>query len=197
MAAVFLMQPLGQLLAYGVGLAAVDHLNSSQVSIDKFWRIIVGIGAAPTLLALIFRRNIPESWRYTYFVRKLPAKATSDLTDVYGRAKQRHGVASVELQDRNAQPVPETEPLVAEPDPTAGRNETRSQPIAVRHEAPRVNVSATPGSQFRWSEFKGYLSKDSNLSKLFGVSSCWFLLDVALWVSPSLLHDDMAADNVP
>ncbi|CAK1362727.1 unnamed protein product [Cercospora beticola] len=69
-AAVFLMQPLGQLCAYGAGLTALRAFGSSKVEIDKLWRYVVGIGAFPTLLALGFRLFMPESGRFTYEVRK-------------------------------------------------------------------------------------------------------------------------------
>ncbi|KAK3675530.1 hypothetical protein LTR78_004613 [Recurvomyces mirabilis] len=197
MAAVFLMQPFGQLLAYGVGLGALHSLDSSRISIDKFWRIVIGVGAAPTLLALLFRRNIPESWRYTYFVRKSPAKASNDLADVYGRG--RSGTNSVELRERVAQvSLPEAERLLTHPAPTiangGGNGDTRPPPPV---QPPlRSSVLAAPGSQFKWSEIKAYLGKDKNWARLLGTSFCWFVLDVALSVftypvqpRPLLMYD--------
>jgi PHS family inorganic phosphate transporter-like MFS transporter len=60
MSAVFLMQPLGQLMAWIVGISTVTGLsryydldggrscNTSEhasIGIDIFWRIVVGVGA--------------------------------------------------------------------------------------------------------------------------------------------------------
>lgn len=71
--AVFLMQPLGQLCAYGAGLTALRVFGSqSRVDIDKLWRYVVAMGAIPTLLALAFRLFMPESGRYTFEVRASP-----------------------------------------------------------------------------------------------------------------------------
>lgn len=74
LAAVFLMQPLGQLCAYGAGLTALRIFSYSKVDIDKLWRYVVGVGAFPTLLALGFRVSMPESGRFTYDVRKMATK---------------------------------------------------------------------------------------------------------------------------
>ena len=70
MAAVFLMQPLGQLCAYCAGITALHTFGSSKAEVDKLWRYVVGVGAIPTLLALLFRLSMPESGRYTYEVRR-------------------------------------------------------------------------------------------------------------------------------
>lgn len=82
-AAVFAMQPLGQLCAYGAGLTALRAFDTSspvtKVEVDKLWRYVVGIGAFPTLLALGFRLFMPESGRYTYEVRRHDHQA-EDLT---------------------------------------------------------------------------------------------------------------------
>jgi len=76
--AVFLMQPLGQLCAYGAGLTALQVFGSSSpVDIDKLWRYVVAMGAIPTLLALGFRLFMPESGRYTFEVRQSPPEDDS------------------------------------------------------------------------------------------------------------------------
>ena len=71
MASVFLMQPVGQLFAYAVGLGCLvtpPTRGVDRVSIDRLWRVVVGAGVGPALLAVVFRRSIPESWRFDYFV---------------------------------------------------------------------------------------------------------------------------------
>lgn len=82
-AAVFLMQPLGQLCAYGAGLTALRAFDVSspvtKVEIDKLWRYVVGIGAFPTLLALGFRLFMPESGRYTFEVRRDALQRSNSL----------------------------------------------------------------------------------------------------------------------
>jgi PHS family inorganic phosphate transporter-like MFS transporter len=68
LAAVFLMQPLGQLCAYGAGLTTLRIFGDTRVDVDKQWRYVIGVGTLPTLLALGFRLFMPESGRYTYDV---------------------------------------------------------------------------------------------------------------------------------
>lgn len=69
MSFVFLMQPIGQLCAYGAGLTALSWVpGNSKVDIDKMWRYVIGIGTVPTLLALAFRLYMPESGRYYFDV---------------------------------------------------------------------------------------------------------------------------------
>ncbi len=74
MAAVFLMQSIGQLAAYSLGLLilfltararGLDHgeqnFTVASPVIDEFWRILLGIGAIPALIAIGLRRIIPET----------------------------------------------------------------------------------------------------------------------------------------
>lgn len=161
MAGVFLMQPLGQLLAYAVGLIALSQLSDSKRDIDRLWRIVVGIGAAPTLLALFFRRNIPESWRFTYYVRKNPKQADNDIADVYGRSASPTQAAGYEMQ-QPAETAPQTGPDAA----------AATAPQA------SLSVPSGPGSQFRLKELGRYLKND--WPRLAAASGCWFLLDFAL-----------------
>ncbi|KAK5724656.1 hypothetical protein LTR15_004703 [Elasticomyces elasticus] len=99
MCAVFLMQPLGQLLAWGVGLASLEILSHShdftsdstdaKIGIDKLWRWVIGLGAVPAVLAILFRLTIPESGRYTYDVQKDGPRALQDTLDVFHSASGR------------------------------------------------------------------------------------------------------------
>lgn len=76
-AAVFLMQSLGQLAAYAFGLAILKGLSDyrglsptetnyevASPVIDIVWRTTIGIGAFPALVSLILRRIIPETPQY-------------------------------------------------------------------------------------------------------------------------------------
>lgn len=93
MAAVFSMQGLGQLFAAIVALIVTAAFRRSflgiateqdcdyacQVAADRCWRIIVGIGALPTILALYYRITIPETPRYTFDVAHDVEKADADI----------------------------------------------------------------------------------------------------------------------
>lgn len=97
MAAVFLMQALGQLAAALVGLIVLLSLghrynlanleSNNQESIkcvDSIWRIVLGTGIGPALIAIIFRVTIPESPRYTLDVDRDGQRALEDTKDYYG-----------------------------------------------------------------------------------------------------------------
>jgi PHS family inorganic phosphate transporter-like MFS transporter len=80
---VFFAQPVGQLLANVLSFAAVEAYrpwidkpwaeNSAQScspddlecyrAIDRLWRLVIGIGIIPAVIALVFRFTIPESPR--------------------------------------------------------------------------------------------------------------------------------------
>ncbi|KAF2758084.1 MFS general substrate transporter [Pseudovirgaria hyperparasitica] len=99
MATVFFMQPIGQLLATVISLAAVTswkgYITDNDIAcradgdclraIDKLWRLVVGLGAVPALIALAFRLTIPESPRYKMDIKKKFQKASDDTDNFYGR----------------------------------------------------------------------------------------------------------------
>jgi len=84
MAAVFAMQGFGILAAAIVALAVLAAFKNSILGdfmmIDYCWRIVLGVGAVPGLLALYFRLTIPETPRYTMDVENDVKKATQDIT---------------------------------------------------------------------------------------------------------------------
>lgn len=86
-AAVFFMQPVGQLLAALLALAATEgfqgHILKNNTdtrscsiyashltdpigadcarTVDRVWRLVSGLGVVPAAIAIIFRLTIPES----------------------------------------------------------------------------------------------------------------------------------------
>ncbi|GBC04213.1 hypothetical protein RclHR1_05570014 [Rhizophagus clarus] len=84
MASVFAMQGFGILASAIVALivlAAFKNAILEDVSaVDYCWRIVLGCGAIPGLLALYFRLTIPETPRYTMDVEYDVNKATNDIT---------------------------------------------------------------------------------------------------------------------
>ena len=83
LAAVFICQPLGQLIAVLMAFAAtagfksyVAHATDAGAcsvnaidpaglecarTIDRAWRLVAGLGAVPAAIAIVFRLTIPES----------------------------------------------------------------------------------------------------------------------------------------
>ncbi|OCK82250.1 MFS general substrate transporter [Lepidopterella palustris CBS 459.81] len=97
MAWVFFMQPIGQLLANVVSLVIVvswqsritsDHTTCQNDdcirTVDRIWRLVVGLGTVPAVISLAFRFTIPESPRYKIDIKRKVTKAYDDTGDFYG-----------------------------------------------------------------------------------------------------------------
>ncbi len=101
-ASVFLMQPVGQARAQLVGVwvvlgraaqfgfddlqCGIDATNDVECKkiVDGIWRIVVGSGAVPALLAIIFRFFLYDCGLYTLEVKNKPGTAFRDTQRIYG-----------------------------------------------------------------------------------------------------------------
>ncbi|WP_051341752.1 MFS transporter [Pseudonocardia spinosispora] len=77
----FLFYVLGQVAAYVVALLVLA-LGTPE---DIAWRVILGLGALPSLVVLWNRRHMPESPRWTLAVTGDAHRAASDLESFSGR----------------------------------------------------------------------------------------------------------------
>jgi len=102
LSSVFLMQPCGQALAQLVGLWVLLGRNDShkiqamqcglndlyenecRQVVDGIWRIVIGSGAIPALLAIIFRFFLYDCGLYSLEVKNKPNLALRDTQRVYG-----------------------------------------------------------------------------------------------------------------
>jgi PHS family inorganic phosphate transporter-like MFS transporter len=161
LAAVFLMQSLGQLAAYSLGLlvlvlvAKTRGLDPNETRyevaspvIDQVWRIAIGIGAAPALVAIGLRRIIPETplWLATH-------RAVGDAADALGAI---YPYPSDEEFDR--------------PEARGGRRYSQDPDGEERTLVQRV-VAYFIG-------LRKYLAENDRWRALAGVCIVWFLLDV-------------------
>jgi len=80
----FLFYVFGQVAAYVVALVVVGLGTSPGLA----WRLILGLGAIPSLLVLWNRRHMPESPRWTLAVAGDVDRAAKDLGVFSGRAVQ-------------------------------------------------------------------------------------------------------------
>lgn len=168
MAAVFLMQSVGQLAAYGFGLAVLVGLSRkldlspdemdkdiARPKIDSIWRVIVGIGAFPALVSLVLRRTIPET--PYYLVEK--GRVTDAVT-----AAGRVYAPEVTLQ------------------PTGQDEISPFQTVSNDNAAEKARERKTDWWS-RTSEYfhdvKQYLAVKSRWRTLLGVMVTWWLLDLA------------------
>lgn len=103
LSSVFLMQPVGQALAQLVGVwvllgrnkqfglaemnCGIDLKNEEacKKAIDGIWRIVIGSGAVPAVLAIIFRFFLYDCGLYTLEVKDKPGNAFRDTQRVYGQ----------------------------------------------------------------------------------------------------------------
>lgn len=92
--AVFLMQSVGRLLAYLIGICAlvgISHnqkldltdLEGTRLIIDMWWRTVIGVGVFPAAVALLLRLTIPETPRFDSDIKDDLRQAVESAADVY------------------------------------------------------------------------------------------------------------------
>ncbi|KAF7723703.1 phosphate transporter [Apophysomyces ossiformis] len=109
MAAVFAMQGIGQVSAGIVGLVCTaafqSAIHSDPAYLDYVWRLVIGIGAVPGMLALYYRLTIPETPRFTMDVEQKLEKGISDA-----KAFIEHGASAGDYTDNIAVAKTEASP---------------------------------------------------------------------------------------
>lgn len=108
------MQPVGQSLAQAVNVAVLlgrDQTHSLQDMhcgldtkyeeecrrlVDGVWRIVIGVGAAPALLAIVFRFFLPDSGLYNLEVRRRAKVALRGNLKVFGEPSRPFTPAAAE-----------------------------------------------------------------------------------------------------
>jgi MFS transporter, PHS family, inorganic phosphate transporter len=163
-AAVFLMQPVGQALAQLVNhavLAVRDSSHSLQdmrcgldslhdfecrQAVDGIWRIVVGVGAIPALLAIMFRFMLPDSGLYNLEVKMKSTQALQDFMKIYGGAGSSSSAEAIQI--------------------------SQIQDTPSQHETP---------IQFSRADMHRFFIQERNWIYLLGTASTWFILDVALY----------------
>jgi PHS family inorganic phosphate transporter-like MFS transporter len=135
---VFYAQPIGYLCATLMTLACVSHYSDDiphdlnvrtcdhtcRAALDRVWRSIIAIGIIPTLLAVYFRRTIPESTWYTADILNRADEAVDDIIALKG------GLENVKAEHRqpNYELLPSGEPdstQAAGTSPRLGASTTR------------------------------------------------------------------------
>ncbi|KAI0541442.1 major facilitator superfamily domain-containing protein [Xylaria digitata] len=169
MAAVFLMQSVGQLAAYGFGLAILVGISKrlglspdekdraiAAPKIDVIWRAIIGVGAFPALVSLVLRRTIPETPYYLV--------ETGRVTDAVTAARE------VYAPEYTLQPT----------------GHDALSPIETVSDGPAEKAGKHKGSWWANTteyirEIKEHLSQKSRWRILLGVMFTWWLLDLAYY----------------
>ncbi|CAG9988246.1 unnamed protein product, partial [Clonostachys byssicola] len=185
MSAVFLMQPLGQLVAQLVGLAVLAGYNRTnpltkcmgilvgteekapdprwcQSQVDSIWRWIIGVGAIPAVVAIYFRFQIKDP-----------------------------GLYDLDVRDRGQIAVENTQNLYRENLRELQQNATASGTRLHRVDSLPVQLTLPDMRDYFWNQ--------GNWRLLAGTSACWFLLDVAFYGlgigSPQILANVWASSR--
>jgi PHS family inorganic phosphate transporter-like MFS transporter len=90
MTAVFSFQGWGNLAAALVSLITVEAFKNHIINdpyndlkhVDYCWRILIGLGCVPGVIALYFRLTIPETPRFTMDIERNVKQATEDIETV-------------------------------------------------------------------------------------------------------------------
>ncbi|KAI5864028.1 MFS general substrate transporter [Durotheca rogersii] len=178
-AAVFLMQSIGQLAAYALGLVILygvgsalglsrgetDYEVASPV-IDVVWRVTIGIGAIPALISLILRRIIPETPYYLAEKGKV-ADAMEAAVHLYAR-------------DGNVLPTDQGSTIASRRssgifEPAASQYSGAPQPESRGRESWIMAVAKYVG------EVKRHLAEKGRWRALVGVMATWWILDLAFY----------------
>jgi MFS transporter, PHS family, inorganic phosphate transporter len=199
MAAVFLMQPLGQILAAGVGWGVLaklarsggldqlpangadltdDQKKAILSTIDRIWRCVIGVGAFPAFLAILWRFSIPESPRYTMDVDR-------DAKRAYLNLRLHNGKEDDERTMRNVRAgiPPDQQTAQRNAAGNARGNATANSPgntngyaAGDAHGNVRSNAAGNGAPEIT---FKSHFWDEGNCRYLFATAFCWFVLDFA------------------
>ena len=185
MAAVFFMQPLGQISGNLVSLLVVlgsrNHGNMDLTrSVDIMWRWIVGIGVVPGIIALIFRVAIPETPRFLLDIEDDPIKAEFDTTQLY-----RESPMQTELEDQSWGESAQAS-ISSEASRSFNGAATPTATVAPSSRATWM-LSNPPMTTLnsKWTLSKAdivqYFLKEGNWRTLLATSLCWLLLDFGFY----------------
>ncbi|KAF4971156.1 hypothetical protein FZEAL_9910 [Fusarium zealandicum] len=208
LSSVFMMQPIGQALAQLVGLfvllgfqrshdlqgmrCGLDRLHEEDCkkALDGIWRIVIGSGAVPALLAIIFRFFLFDCGNYSLEVRNKPGIALMNTQRIYG-APQGSGMDSFPASGAEGRHVASSYPMnqVSQHQTTRYQRHTANgnhTAPSYRTNAPDpMNLNSTSQQampiQFSREDLHNYFIRDGNWAYLLGTAATWFFLDVSFY----------------
>jgi PHS family inorganic phosphate transporter-like MFS transporter len=206
---VFFAQPVGQLLANVLSLAAVaayrpwieKHVSTCKSAdlecfraIDRLWRLCIGIGIIPAIIALGFRFTIPESPRYTLDILQNTKSTLEDTANYFGAPElnPEHGEVEMlhvgstpinrELASRRSSSSSEIAPdEVIDSD---SESEHRLSDVQLHSNAESMQQLSPGDPSFvpplaSWADAKSFFITEKNWQYLLGTSLAWLFLDFA------------------
>ncbi|CAM1507289.1 Fc.00g069300.m01.CDS01 [Cosmosporella sp. VM-42] len=208
LSSVFLMQPIGQALAQLVGLfvllgfekshniqamrCGLDTLHEEECrkAVDGIWRIVIGSGAVPALLAIIFRFFLFDCGIYSLEVRNKSAIALMNTQRIYGAPQtasdsyQMNGgptTTSFQMHPLNGGNTMTSYRM----HPPNGAHTTTSYEPNSPNAPNGANLSTTSPQpmpiQFSREDLHNYFIRDGNWCYLLGTAATWFFLDVSFY----------------
>jgi MFS transporter, PHS family, inorganic phosphate transporter len=170
-------------------------------TIDSIWRCVIGVGAFPALIAILYRITIPESPRYTNDINRDGKSALLDIRRHLGKAPNQPtglaaGTAAAQVSDQaaaqtsnlavgqTADPAAaQTDgPDAAQPGNPAAETTEADELTQILIQNPNANDATTERPKyFTWPKIKEFLWTEGNWRYLFATSMCWFLLDFAFY----------------
>lgn len=193
LSSVFMMQPIGQALAQLVGLWVLlgfedtkrlremrcgldtKYEEECRKAVDGIWRIVIGSGAVPALLAIIFRFFLFDCGLYSLEVRNKPDLALINTQRVYGAPSGPSDGFHIAPHPSMNTPAINGHPPPAPP--IHNPYEPPQSPNGLEHQS-------TPPPrpiQFSKQDLYNYFIRDGNWSYLIGTSATWFFLDVSFY----------------
>jgi MFS transporter, PHS family, inorganic phosphate transporter len=155
------MQPVGELVAAVVATAVSAGVGPDTQQetrrVDRTWRIVVGVGALPALIALIGRLTIPESPRF-------------DL-DVLNEIDAAYKAVRKYDKDQDVALTLSIASMIAPPEP---------DDVSLDSLSDRSIPQRAPPQFAMYRGLKQYFFDEGNWRFLAVVSLCWFLLDCAI-----------------
>ncbi|CCE62632.1 hypothetical protein TPHA_0C04830 [Tetrapisispora phaffii CBS 4417] len=171
MGAVFANQAWGQIAGGIIALICIAaykddliHANSGaecdlvcQKACDQMWRILIGFGALPGMIALYFRLTIPESPRY-----QLDVNLRDSVVEYHNLDAPVHSGSDISENEK-----------------TAAKIEERSHDGIDIENSTDEELYAPPKASFK--DFCDHFKQWKHFKILLGTAGCWFMLDVAFY----------------
>lgn len=210
---VFFAQPVGQLLANVLSLAVVQayrpgiEFGGQQLhycdttkcfrAIDRLWRLVIGLGVIPAVIALAFRFTIPESPRYTLDILQ-NTQATLEDTVNYFDAPEPHsecGIVEmtstmpelhVQRHSVSGSEIGADEEMGNDSESDSGIDVTHHHVIRPIPQLPPGDPSFVPPLA-SMKDARNYFIAEGNWQYLLGTSLSWLFLDFACELLPRIL----------
>lgn len=214
LAAVFFFQPLGQLIAVLMAFAATagfrSYISAQSTdtscsvlaldptgvdcarTVDRAWRLVVGLGAVPAAVAMVFRLTVPESVYYMLDIKNdtneaMHAKdyfrSNEDLGHTHQDSVHRDEVEHTPKASRDGHHITTGLPLPQPALQYALHGQGIPEDSASNSIGPTVERLEDPHpSQASRADLYEYLVTDGNWTDLFSTSVNWMLLDFTFYL---------------